>query len=103
MIKRKLWEDIGKFDTDVTFWCSDDVVIEQVKAKGVLPMIVIDSIVEHTASTTLKTQTSSNINDLKWRNVYIFNKKYNKNKFADHPEFIKWLKENENEITTDRA
>ena len=103
MIKRKLWEDIGKFDTDVTFWCSDDVVIEQVKARGVMPMIVVDSIVEHTASTTLKTQTSSNINDLKWRNVYIFNKKYNKNKFADHPEFIKWLKENENEITTDRA
>lgn len=103
MIKRQLWEDIGRFDTDVSFWCSDDVVIEQVKAKGVLPMIVIDSIVEHNASTTVNAMPSAEQEDMKWRNVYIFNNKYNKNKFADHPAYIKWLKEHKDEIATNRA
>lgn len=92
MIKRELWEKIGKFDEDVTFWCSDDVVIEQVKAAGVMPMIVKDSIVDHNVSQTLRTASSAEQDQLKWANVYIFNKKYNKNKFADHPEYKAWLK-----------
>lgn len=94
MIKRQLWQDIGKFDTDVTFWCSDDVVIEQVKAKGVLPMLVKDSVVEHNVSATLNAQPSRAQQQMKWGNVYIFNKKYNKNKFADHPEYLQWLATN---------
>lgn len=93
MIKRSLWEKIGGFDTDVDFWCSDDVVIEQVKAEGILPMIVKDSIVEHDGSVTLKQQTTQAQEDMKWRNVYIYNNKYSKNKFADNPNYIKWLKE----------
>jgi hypothetical protein len=96
MIKRSLWEKIGGFDDDVTFWCSDDVVIEQVKAVGVTPMLVKDSIVEHLGSVTLAQQPTAAQLDMKWSNVYIFNTKYNKNKFADHPEYIKWLKDNRN-------
>lgn len=92
MIKRSLWEEIGKFDEDVDFWCSDDVVIEQVKAKGILPMVVKDSIVEHNVSATLRTFSSDQQDDMKWRNVYIFNKKYKKNKFASHPEYQRWLR-----------
>lgn len=92
MIKRSLWEQIGKFDEDVTFWCSDDAVIEQVKAAGVMPMLVKNSIVDHNVSMTLRTASSNEQDDLKWRNVYIFNKKYNKNKFASHPEYQRWLK-----------
>lgn len=95
MIKRSLWEQIGKFDEDVTFWCSDDAVIEQVKAAGVMPMIVKDSIVDHNVSQTLRTQPVAQQEELKWANVYIFNKKYHKNKFADHPEYIKWLNNNQ--------
>lgn len=95
MIKRELWERIGKFDEDVNFWCSDDAVIEQVKAAGVMPMIVKDALVDHNVSTTLRTVPDAEQAELKWRNVYIFNKKYNKNKFADHPEYRKWLKENQ--------
>jgi glycosyltransferase involved in cell wall biosynthesis len=94
MISRKLWQKIGKFDDDVTFWCSDDAVIEQVKAQGVTPMLVNDSIVDHMVSMTLTTNTKEVQNDLKWRNVYIFNKKYNKNKFASHPEYLAWLEQN---------
>lgn len=94
MIKRSLWRSIDGFDTDVTFWCSDDAVIEQVKAKGIMPMLVKNSIVEHLISTTLQKQPNEVQLELKWRNLYIFNKKYNKNKFADHPEYQKWLKDN---------
>lgn len=87
MIKRTLWDQMGGFDTDVNFWCSDDVVIEQARALGVTPMLVHDSIVEHIYSQTLRTLPQSQQDDMKWRNVYIFNKKYGKNKFATHPQY----------------
>lgn len=103
MISRQLWTDIGGFDTDVDFWCSDDVVIEQVVAKGIKPMLVKDSIVEHRPSQTLLQQSKEVQNDLKWRNVYIFNTKYGKDKFADHPAYIAYLKELANDTTTNRA
>ena len=100
MIKRSLFDEIGGFDTDVTFWCSDDVVIEQVKAKGIKPMVVKDSIVEHLVSTTLKKETEDAQNDLKWRNVYIYNTKYGKNKFATHPAYVVWLQNNKDNLPT---
>lgn len=94
MLRRKLWLEIGGFDTDVDFWCSDDVVIEQVKAAGVTPMLVKQSIVRHEGSITLKQQPEDVQTDWKWRNVFIYNTKYAKNKFADHPSYIAWLKAN---------
>lgn len=103
MIKRELWEQIGKFDEDVTFWCSDDVVIEQVKKVGVLPMIVKDSIVDHNVSITLRREPTKQQADLKWRNVYIFNTKYHKNKFANHPEYRQWLAEHKEELQRGKA
>lgn len=103
MISRELWKEIGGFDTDVDFWCSDDVVIEQVNAKGIKPMIVKDSIVEHLGSRTLNQQPDETVSDLKWRNVYIYNTKYGKNKFADHPAYIKYLKEHTDELAKTRA
>lgn len=98
MLKRKLWLEIGGFDTDVDFWCSDDVVIEQVKAAGVTPMLVKESIVRHEGSMTLKQQSEEVQTDWKWRNVFIYNTKYTKNKFADHPSYIAWLKANKDLI-----
>ena len=94
MIERKLWLEIGGFDEDVDFWCSDDVVIEQVKAAGVTPMLVKESIVRHKGSQTLLQQPEPEQNDLKWRNVFIFNTKYGKNKFSSHPSYIQWLADN---------
>jgi len=94
MIKRELWEKIGKFDTDVSFWCSDDVVIEQVKAVGITPMLVKDSLVDHRPSTTLRTMPMAIQEDMKWCNVYIFNTKYKKDLFKERPEYINWVKNN---------
>jgi GT2 family glycosyltransferase len=98
MISRKLWTEIGGFDTDVDFWCSDDVVIEQVRAAGVTPMLVKESIVKHAGSITLNSQPEDVVNDLKWRNVWIYNYKYTKNKFADHPKYIAWMRDNKDLI-----
>ena len=98
MIERKLWLEIGGFDEDVDFWCSDDVVIEQVKAAGVTPMLVKESIVRHEGSITLKQQPEDVQTDWKWRNVFIYNTKYGKNKFKDHPSYIKWLADNKDLI-----
>ncbi len=98
MISRKLWTEIGGFDTDVDFWCSDDVVIEQVKAAGVMPMVVKDSVVRHLGSQTLLQQPEAVQNDWKWRNVYIYNTKYGKDKFNDHPAYKVWLQNNKNNL-----
>jgi len=92
--RRELWLKIGKFDEDVDFWCSDDVVIEQVRAAGITPMLVKESIVRHEGSITLKQQPEDVQTDWKWRNVWIYNTKYGKNKFKDHPSYIAWLRDN---------
>ncbi|MES2240446.1 MAG: glycosyltransferase family 2 protein [Bacteroidota bacterium] len=81
MIERSLWEKIGGFDEDVNFYCSDDVVIEQCKAFDVLPMLVVNSIVQHLVSTTLKTVSTTDRTELTDNQVRIFNKKYDQNKF----------------------
>lgn len=98
MISRELWEKIGGFDEDVDFWCSDDAVIEQVRAAGVTPMLVKESIVRHAGSVTFKQQPVEVQNDWKWRNVYIFNTKYGKNKFTDNDNYIKWLADNKDNL-----
>lgn len=90
LIKRKLWEEIGGFDTDVSFWYSDDVTIEQCRAKGVLPMIVPGAVVRHKGSQTLITSPKETFDDFTWGQTDIFNRKYNKAKFIDHPGYIEW-------------
>ena len=92
MIRRKLWESIGGFDEDVDFWCSDDAVIEQVKSKNITPMIVKSSVVHHLGGQTLKKETGAD--DLRWKNVAIFNKKYGKNKFAGNRYYEAWKENN---------
>lgn len=82
MMERSLWEKIGGFDEDVNFYCSDDAVIEQCKLQGVEPMLVVNSIVQHLVSTTLKTVTPGERKTLTDEQVKIFNKKYNQNKFG---------------------
>lgn len=89
LISRQLWYDIGGFDDDVAFWCSDDVVIEQVRAQGIAPMMVPGSIVDHLTSSTLR--LSDECDELTWRNVEIFNRKYGRDKFMDDPRYLDYL------------
>lgn len=98
MIKRSLWEKMGGFDDEVEFWCSDDVVIEQAKQLGVLPMVVKNSVVTHLGSQTLN--RLPNKESLKWKSVFIFNKKYGQQKFVCNQTYKEWLIENKVEMST---
>lgn len=89
MISRALWNQIGGFDERITFWCSDDVVIEQVVAAGYDPMIVPGSRVRHLGSATLGTSARD---DLTWGQVKIFNQLYGRQVFANHPKYLAYLK-----------
>lgn len=88
MLKRELWERIGGFDEDVTFWCSDDVVIEQLKAINVEPMLVPAAKVTHRASVTLKIDPAHD--ELTWGQVDVFNRKYGQDKFSSDARYAVW-------------
>lgn len=91
MVSRGLWDSMGGFDEAVSFWCSDDVVIEQAKAQGVQPMIVPAAVVEHIQSVTLKTQPPRD--DLTWKQIDIFANKYGSHRLQSHPEYLRWKNE----------
>lgn len=91
MIARVLWEEMGGFDECVDFWCSDDVVIEQAKALGILPMIVPGSRVNHLVSQTHGAIPDGEVDDRKWGNVKTFNQKYGKDKFMGDQRFLDYL------------
>lgn len=88
MVSRSLWERIGRFDDCVTYWCSDDVVIEQCRQKGVMPMVVSAARVRHLGSKTLARPPD----DHTWAQVVIFNTKYKKKKFHNDNRFIAYCK-----------
>lgn len=94
MIDRTLWERIGGFDEDVSFWCSDDAVIEQVIAVGVRPMLVPKARVRHLMSKTLKTEADVD-ESMTWGQVAIFNAKYGRDKFTDDARFIAWKQQHQ--------
>ena len=90
MTKRSVWEQINTFDEDFIFWFADNATIEQVKAIGIMPMLVPGSLVEHLGSTTLN-RTSANERDAyTWGQCDKFNQKYNKTLFQDNPSFQHW-------------
>ena len=88
MIKRELWEKIGRFDDCVSFWCADDVVIQQVQQQGTYPMIVPKSLVSHEVSQTLN--TTEHPDELTWKQLDIFIKKYHTHPLQDHPKYLEW-------------
>lgn len=90
LITRELWEKIGGFDNDFSFFCADNSLIEQCLEVGVKPMLVPASLVKHLGSSTLK--TADNYNDLTFANVHKFNIKYNKNLFEGNQQFEQWKK-----------
>lgn len=86
MIRREIWQKIGGFDDSVSFWCSDDVVIEQLRGIGVEPMLVPDSRVEHLQSVTLKREPHPY--ELTWKQIDIFNQKYGPHRMSRDPRFL---------------
>jgi len=54
VVKRKLFDIIGKLDESVSFWYSDNIYAEQLKSAGIKHILVINSRVVHLGSRTLR-------------------------------------------------
>ena len=94
MIKRSLWNRIGMFNEDYSFWFSDNVILEQLKEVGETPILVTNSIVEHLGSTTLKSSDRVTADEYTWGQVEKFNKTYNQNHFSNNPHYKEYLDAN---------
>jgi len=92
-ITRDLWERIGGFDEDFTFWCADDAVVQQVLAQHVVPMLVPASSVIHLGSITHK-QAADPTGDRTWAQVWKFEQKYKVSKFQRNREYARWKYQN---------
>lgn len=92
MMKRELWDKIGRLDEDFDFWFADNSLISQLKQHDIQPMLVPASRVDHLGSQTFRTKTIDEKNNLMWSKLELFNKKYNETLFHDHPNFIQWKK-----------
>lgn len=77
MIDRTLWEDIGGLDETYPFWCADNAVMKQVQAKGIRPMLVRSSQVDHKVSATLFREDADVQAELTWAAVHRFNEEHN--------------------------
>lgn len=90
MVKRYLWEKIGKLDEEFDFWFADNSFIAQLKPLDIAPMLVPKSRVDHIGSLTFNTLSIHERNDLQWSKLERFNEKYNETLFHDHPNYLKW-------------
>lgn len=98
-ITRDLWERIGGFDEDFTFWCADDAVVQQVLALGVEPMVVPASRVLHLGSVTHKDEPDPDSRT--WAQVWKFEQKYGVTKFQHNRNYARW--KYQNRVTQARA
>lgn len=100
MIRRPLWKEIGGFDDCVNFWCSDDVVIEQLKSVGVQPMLVPGALVQHLQSVTLRQRPD--LEELTWAQLEIFEAKYGPHRLSRDPRYRRWKLHNDRSNRGDR-
>lgn len=90
MLRRELWEKIGGLDESTPFWAADDVTIEQLRAIDITPMLVVDSLVDHLGSMTLKTERDQV--ELTWGSLDVFIQRYGSHRLMDHPKYLAWKK-----------
>ena len=75
---RSLWNEI-KLDERVSFWCSDDATVEQLKAAGKTHALVTYAFVEHPENGGKTLRTAPNRHELTIEQAKIFNTLYDKN------------------------
>lgn len=76
--RRSLWNEI-KLDERVSFWCSDDATVEQLKAAGKTHALVTYAFVEHPDNGGKTLRTAPNRHELTIEQAKIFNTLYDKN------------------------
>lgn len=91
MVSRTLWTKIGGFDECVSYWCSDNVVIEQCRAVNEMPLVVAASRVRHLGSQTAKKPPD----DDTWAQVRIFNQKFPQRRlFSSDARYLTYCRKN---------
>jgi hypothetical protein len=90
MLKRELWERMGGFDESVTFWCSDDALLEQLRALDAPAMLVPASEVEHIQSVTLKQRDSAVQDDFTWGQLNKFEQEHGPHRLARNASYLRW-------------
>lgn len=88
MMSRAFYTKIGGLDEEFTFWCADDVVVEQCRQAGILPMIVPASEVTHLGSYTLNTHPD--FDDLTWAQVDRFIARFGRHRCMRDPRYLAW-------------
>lgn len=91
MVRRDLWVKIGGFDECVSYWCSDNVVIEQCRAINEMPMVVAAARVRHLGSQTAQKPPD----DDTWAQVRIFNQKFPQRRlFSSDARYLNYCRKN---------
>lgn len=100
MITRSLWADIGGLDETYGFWCADDALIEQLRARSLPPMIVPSAQVHHLMSVTLSSRSKDEQDDLTWRWVHKFNQATGAQLGATNRHYVEWKRRNAEQISS---
>jgi hypothetical protein len=95
MMKRSLWESLGGLDETYPFWCADNAVMDQLRAKGIQPACVRDSIVMHDVSATLMREPLAKQDDLTWASVHEYNKTAENKACLNDPRYRDWKQRHE--------
>jgi hypothetical protein len=90
MMKRTLWEQLGGLDETYPFWCADNAVMDQLRAKGIRPALVRDAIVMHDVSATLMREPLDRQDDLTWASVHEYNKTAVTKACPEDPRYLDW-------------
>lgn len=81
MVRRSVWEQIQGFDEDFSFWFADNSVLRQLEAAGYQSMLVVDALVKHLGSQTIKTLPQKEKHEKTVGQAPKYNKKYDEHHF----------------------
>jgi hypothetical protein len=96
MMKRSLWDSLGGLDETYPFYCADNAVMDQLRRKGIQPMLVRDAIVRHGVSATLSREPSEVQDELTWASVHEYNEANPNTKTCEkHPGYLAWKRKHE--------
>lgn len=90
IMKRSLWESLGGLDETYPFYCADNAVMDQLRDKGIPPMLVSDSVVIHNVSATLMREPLEVQDELTWAGVHRYNEASEHKTCEHHPGYLGW-------------
>jgi hypothetical protein len=94
MMTRALWQRLGGLDETYPFWCADNAVVDQLRRKGIQPMMVHNSIVHHEVSATLSREDRTVQDELTWASVHEYNQASENKACLNDSRYLDWKRRN---------